>query len=82
MKAKRLDMVLTLDQKLAEQVFNGLSHVEEHIVDGWNMPKTTTRYGKDVRCERIEMPYQMEPTYVCYLLNFGIDDAGAVKKVS
>lgn len=76
------NMNLMIDQKQAEKIFNCLTETEEQITDGWNMPKTTVRCGKDIRCERIETPYQSGPTYMCYLINIGIDDSGSLKKVS
>lgn len=73
---------LTFERDQAEQLFNNMKNAEEHITDGWNMPKVTVRYGKDIRCERVELPFQSQATYVCTLINFAMDDDGAFKKVS
>ncbi len=73
---------LKLDHNQAEDIFNNLSDANEEITQAWDMPKITIRRGKDVRCERIELPYQVAPVYVCYLVNIGIDDNGEIKKIA
>jgi len=79
---KYLNVDLMLDQKQAEKIFEGLVDAPEQITDGWDMPKITIRFGKDIRCEKIEMPYKSGATFKCYLLNLGIDDHGAVLKIA
>lgn len=77
-----LNIDLMLDQNQAEKIFDGLKDVQEQITDGWDMPKITVRFGKDIRCERTELPYKTGATYKCYLLNLGIDDHGALRKIA
>lgn len=77
-----LNVDLMLDQKQAEKIFEGLVDAPEQITDGWDMPKITIRFGKDIRCEKIEMPYKTGATFKCFLLNLGIDDHGALLKIA
>ena len=73
-------MNLKIDNNQAEKIFHNLSDKNEQITNAWE--KITTRFGKDVRCERIEHPLQGNCIYVCYLLNVNIDDNGELKKAA
>lgn len=77
-----LNINLMIDHKQAEEIFNSLSEENEVVTQGWDSPKKTVRFGKDVRCERIEMPFHSGAVYLCQLLNFGIDNSGAIKKIA
>ncbi len=77
-----LNINLMIDHKQAEEIFNALSDENEVITQGWDSPKKTVRFGKDVRCERIEIPFHAGAVYMCYLLNIGIDNSGAIQKIA